>query len=62
LKQTSEKKQGYRFGDITRGLIDKATDVTGKDSYQFGDVTRWIDQVAKEKVANITGKEKYEFG
>jgi hypothetical protein len=59
---------GYRFGDITRGVIggfkNKVNDLTGKDDYKFGDLTRWLDTKAKDSVSKFTGRTdgEYQFG
>lgn len=59
-------KPGYKFGDITKGLLKKTTSsingVTGKDEYTFGDLSRWVDSKVKQRVNNITGEEEYVFG
>ena len=59
-------KSGYRFGDFTRSLVQKATSpvtqLTGKESYEFGDLSRWMDQKAKNGINQITGQDEYQFG
>lgn len=58
---------GYRFGDISRGLVkgleESVNSITGKEgSYEFGDISRWLDQQAKSKAMEFTNKSTYEFG
>lgn len=55
----NEKKKGYQFGDITKGLISK---VTKKDKYEFGDLSRHLDSKVKENITTLTNKNEYEFG
>jgi hypothetical protein len=68
-EQSQNGGLGYRFGDITRSLVDhlndKASELTGKEKYEFGDISRWIDRRAKEHISNIKsegGEYTYEFG
>lgn len=64
----AEKKKGYQFGDMTKGVLGKFTDgvkaVTGKDKYEFGDLSKWLDEKSKEKVGAFTNNksEDYQFG
>mmetsp|Transcript_9158 Transcript_9158/g.13040 ORF Transcript_9158/g.13040 Transcript_9158/m.13040 type:complete len:290 (-) Transcript_9158:3271-4140(-) len=62
----AQKKDGYKFGDISRGLAKKAASsinkITGEKEYKFGDLSRWIDKNAKDRVQEFTGKDDYEFG
>jgi hypothetical protein len=63
----ANSQTGYRFGDVTRSLIKKATtrvtELTGKDTYEFGDLSRWLDDKAKSDCNKVTGqKEAYAFG
>jgi hypothetical protein len=59
-------KNGYRFGDFTRGAINRlqsrVNSLTGKSDYTFGDLSRWLDKKAKERVENFTNKPTYQFG
>ena len=55
-KENDDEKKGYRFGDITRGLLKKSS------SYKFGDISRWLDKKSKEQVSKFTKKEDYQFG
>ena len=59
-------QKGYQFGDITKGLLKKASSaaskITGKEEYQFGDLSRWADSQIKQRINNITGEDEYEFG
>jgi len=63
---TALYSEGYQFGDITRGLLGRASKdvskLTGKETYEFGDFTRWLDQEAKKKVAEFTDQPDYQFG
>jgi hypothetical protein len=64
---TAATSGGYRFGDVTRGLLQRATSdvtqLTGKESYEFGDLSRWMDRRMKERVGQVTGKgADYAFG
>ena len=67
----TSRRQGYRFGDLTRRLIgDQVNQLTGKDAtkgetYEFGDLSRWIDGRIKARICDLTGKEgdnDYEWG
>jgi uncharacterized protein YjbJ (UPF0337 family) len=63
----AEKKKGYQFGDMTKGVLGKFTErvksVTGKDKYEFGDLSKWLDEKSKEKVGDFTkNKSDYQFG
>jgi len=64
--QQQDNNKGYQFGDITKGLLKKASSavnqVTGKDEYTFGDLSRWADARVKQRINNITGEDEYEFG
>lgn len=66
LAAAAQDKEGYKFGDITKGLRKKATsainDVTGNEQYTFGDLSRWADSKVKERINNVTGEEEYTFG
>jgi len=58
------KKEGYQFGDITKGLakglIGKRVEkLTGKP-YEFGDFSRKVDQSIKDRVNDLTGSDDYE--
>ena len=55
----NEKKKGYQFGDITKGLINN---ITKKDKYEFGDLSKHLDSKVKENIASLTNKNEYEFG
>lgn len=56
------KKEGYRFGDLTKSLIGGSVEkITGKP-YEFGDLSRAVDSGIKDKINDITGKDDYEFG
>mmetsp|Transcript_8314 Transcript_8314/g.12804 ORF Transcript_8314/g.12804 Transcript_8314/m.12804 type:complete len:299 (+) Transcript_8314:34-930(+) len=61
----AKKEEGYKFGDISRGLAKRFTkqveEVTGKE-YEFGDLSRHLDKTAKSEVQKLTGKDSYEFG
>jgi hypothetical protein len=64
---TAATSGGYRFGDVTRGLLQRATSdvtqLTGKESYEFGDLSRWMDRRMKERVGQVTGQgADYAFG
>ena len=61
-KEDADSKRGYRFGDLTRGLLKKVQEDSGSSSYKFGDISRWLDKKAKEQVSKFTKKENYEFG
>lgn len=66
LAAQDKKDRGYKFGDITKGLLNKATskinDVTGKEEYQFGDLSRHLDSKVKQRINTVTGKDEYQFG
>ena len=57
-----DSKSGYRFGDLTRGLLKKVNEDSSSSSYKFGDISRWLDKKAKERVSKFTNKENYKFG
>jgi len=41
----NQQQQGYRFGDVTRGIISRGRQLDGRDEnsgYQFGDFTRGL--------------------
>ncbi|CAJ1950882.1 unnamed protein product [Cylindrotheca closterium] len=64
------KKEGYKFGDISRGLIGKfqkdVNSLTGKKKYELGDFTRWLDQKGRSEVGSwvqgFTDKPNYKVG
>ena len=56
-KDDAESKKGYRFGDLTRGLLSNK-DGESKEGYQFGDLTRGL----LKKVEEESGSEGYKFG
>jgi len=60
--EDGEANRGYRFGDITRGLLKKVQEDTNSSSYKFGDISRWLDKQAKAQVSKFTNKENYQFG
>jgi hypothetical protein len=68
LRASSDNNEykGYRFGDITKGILKKATSsinqVTGQDEYSFGDLSRFVDSRVKQQINNITGQDEYVFG
>ena len=55
-------KDGYKFGDLTRGLLKKVQEESGSSGYKFGDISRWLDKKAKEQVNKFTKKDNYQFG
>mmetsp|Transcript_28824 Transcript_28824/g.78099 ORF Transcript_28824/g.78099 Transcript_28824/m.78099 type:complete len:324 (-) Transcript_28824:252-1223(-) len=60
-KEDGDSKQGYRFGDLTRGVLKSVRGGDGKTSdskggYKFGDLTRGVLKKANE---NSSG---YKFG
>lgn len=60
------KKEGYRFGDFTKGLVGgviggSVSKMTGK-AYQFGDLSKTIDNSIKDRINDVTGKDEYRFG
>lgn len=61
-KEEGEAKRGYRFGDLTRGLLKKVQEDSNSSSYKFGDISRWLDKQAKAQVSKFTKKENYQFG
>lgn len=61
-KADGDSKSGYRFGDLTRGLLKKVNEDSSSLSYKFGDISRWLDKKAKERVSKFTNKENYKFG
>ena len=58
---TTVTKAGYKFGDITKGIVRS---VTGKQKYEFGDITKAIDRKLKEsgKHHSKTVNDPYVFG
>lgn len=76
LDAAKEGKDGYKFGDLTRGLLKKGTEkineITGKEGdYEFGDLSRHLDTKAKQRILksrqniNTTNDEReysYQFG
>ena len=62
LSMSKEGDGGYRFGDLTRGLLKKVQEESGSSSYKFGDISRWLDKKAKDQVSKFTKKENYQFG
>jgi hypothetical protein len=62
----NNENKGYRFGDITKGILKKATSsinqVTGQDEYTFGDLSRFVDSRVKQQINTITGRDEYVFG
>jgi len=61
-KEDGDSKKGYRFGNLTRGLLKKVKDDSSSSSYKFGDISRWLDKKAKERVSKFTDKANYKFG
>lgn len=61
-KEDGDSKSGYRFGDLTRGLLKKVQEDSSSSGYKFGDISRWLDKKAKEQVSKFTKKENYQFG
>lgn len=61
-----DSKKGYRFGDLTRGVLKKVqgdgSSSSSFSSYKFGDISRWLDKKAKEGVSTFTNKKDYKFG
>ncbi|KAG7336810.1 hypothetical protein IV203_006770 [Nitzschia inconspicua] len=51
---------GYRFGDFTRGAINRfqgrVNSLTGKSKYEFGDLSRWLDSKAKESAEKFNSR------
>ena len=58
-KTRSQKKTGYRFGDLSKSLINR---FPGQYDYEFGDLSKWLDSRAKQKAGEFTNKEEYKFG
>ncbi len=77
IKLSQDTKTGYRFGDITRGVLGKfqssVNSLTGKESYEFGDLSKWLDaqakggvvkldQSIKKRIQQFTQRPNYRFG
>lgn len=73
----ANNNSGYKFGDITRGVLGKlqsrVNSLTGKSQYEFGDLSKWLDAQAKEgaikldqavknQVQQFTQRPDYKFG
>eukprot|EP00747_Dinoflagellata_sp_TGD_P162319 gnl/TRDRNA2_/TRDRNA2_179780_c0_seq1.p1 gnl/TRDRNA2_/TRDRNA2_179780_c0~~gnl/TRDRNA2_/TRDRNA2_179780_c0_seq1.p1 ORF type:complete len:255 (-),score=63.11 gnl/TRDRNA2_/TRDRNA2_179780_c0_seq1:472-1236(-) len=74
LQTRAERKEGYKFGDFTKGLFRKGKEaltnlgkeVTGDENYQIGDLSKAAGKKVKETVTevvkDVTGNEDYQFG
>lgn len=69
-KLSDDDNSGYKFGDITRGVVGNfkkgVNSLTGKSKYEFGDLTRWLDKQGRGTVSQwvegFTNKPNYRFG
>jgi hypothetical protein len=55
-EKSSQQQQPYRFGDLTRGLVNRSrrsvNELTSKDDYEFGDLSKYVDERIKRRIVS----------